>query len=308
MKRNTEMNWLRTFVLVTVAALAAVGAAAQTAGNDSNDTEQLRIAALEALISAPPEKALPIAAKVLRGEYSEVLKSRALFVLSQIELPEAQQMLLDTAKTGTATLRTEAIRMIGIGGDTTALAGLKEIYAGGDDAIREAVLEAYLIADDAGAIYQVAIDATTDKEFEAAVGILGAMNARDELHRLREQLGTSESLIDAYSVAGDFESLRVLAIDNTDPEQQVQALHGLGVVGGDTANATLLEVYKGADSPDVRDAALQGMLISDYDDGVLQLFRDSQDANEKRELLRTLVNMDSDAVMEIIDSTFDGGQ
>jgi hypothetical protein len=50
------------------------------------------------------------------------------------------------------------------------------------------------------------------------------------------------------------------------------------------------------------------MLISDYDDGVLQLFRDSQDANEKRELLRTLVNMDSDAVMEIIDSTFDGGQ
>jgi hypothetical protein len=50
------------------------------------------------------------------------------------------------------------------------------------------------------------------------------------------------------------------------------------------------------------------MLIADYDDGVLQLFRESQDDEEKRRLLKTLVNMDSDAVMEIIDAQFDGEQ
>jgi len=302
------MHLLRTLTLITMVALAANGAIAQTAGITADDTEQLRMAALEALISAPPEKALPIAAKVLRGNYSDTLKSRALFVLSQIELPEAQQMLLDTAKTGTESLRTEAIRMIGIGGDTTALAGLKDIYAGGDNDIREAVLDAYLIADDADAVYQIAVAASDDEEFEAAVSILGAMNARDELHRLRDKLGSSESLIDAYSVAGDFESLRELAVNNTDPELQIQAIHGLGVAGGDKANATLLEIYKSAASPDVREAALEGMLISDYDEGVLQLFRESQDTDEKRRLLQTLVNMDSDAVMEIIDSTFDGTQ
>ncbi len=302
------MHLLRILALIAMFALAAAGAVAQTAGNSADDTEQLRMAALEALISAPPEKALPIAAKVLRGNYSDTLKSRALFVLSQIELPEAQQMLLDTAKTGTGSLRTEAIRMIGIGGDTTALAGLKDIYAGGDNDIREAVLDAYLIADDADAVYQIAVAASDDEEFEAAVSILGAMNARDELHRLRDKLGSSESLIDAYSVAGDFESLRELAVDNKDPEMQIQAIHGLGVAGGDKANATLLEIYKSAASPDVREAALEGMLISDYDEGVLQLFRESQDTDEKRRLLQTLVNMDSDAVMEIIDSTFDGTQ
>jgi HEAT repeat protein len=302
------MHLLRTLTLITMVALTANGAIAQTAGNTADDTEQLRMAALEALISAPPEKALPIAAKVLRGNYSDTLKSRALFVLSQIELPEAQQMLLDTAKTGTESLRTEAIRMIGIGGDTNALAGLNDIYAGGDDDIREAVLDAYLIADDADAVYQIAVAASDDEEFEAAVSILGAMNARDELHRLRNKLGSSESLIDAYSVAGDFESLRELAVDNKDPELQIQAIHGLGVAGGDKANATLLEIYKTAASPDVREAALEGMLIADYDEGILQLFRESQDADEKRRLLQTLVNMDSDAVMEIIDSTFDGTQ
>jgi HEAT repeat protein len=302
------MYLLRTLTLIIAVALAAAGARAQTAGNADDDTEQLRMAALEALISAPPEKALPIAAKVLRGNYSETLKSRALFLLSQIELPEAQQILLDTAKTGTGTLRTEAIRMIGIGGDATALAGLRDIYTGGDDDIREAVLDAYLIADDADAVYQIAVAASDDEEFEAAVSILGAMDARDELRQLRDKRGSSETLIDAYSVAGDFESLHELAVDNSDPELQIKAIHGLGVAGGDRANAALLETYKTAASPDVREAALEGMLIADYDEGVLQLFRESQDADEKEELLRTLVNMDSDAVLEIIDSTFDGGQ
>jgi hypothetical protein len=216
-------------------------------------------------------------------------------------------MMLDAARR-VRTLRTEAIRMIGIGGDATALAGLRDIYAGGDEDIREAVLDAYLIADDADAVYQIAVAASDEKEFEAAVSILGAMNARDELRQLRDRLGASESLIEAYSVAGDFESLRELAVDNTNPEQQIQAIHGLGVAGGDKANATLLEIYKTAGSKDVRDAALEGMLISDYDEGVLQLFRESKDADEKKRLLQTLVNMDSDAVMEIIDSTFDDAQ
>ncbi|HSD68528.1 MAG TPA: HEAT repeat domain-containing protein [Woeseiaceae bacterium] len=305
------MHFLRTVSVIAIAAFAVTGAAAQTADKSADDTEQLRITALEALASAPPEKALPIADKVLRGDYSKALKKRALFILSQVETPEAQQMLLDTAKTGSEELRSEAIRMIGIGGDPAALAGLKEIHASGDADVREAVLEAYLIADDAESVYQIAIDAKNAKdedEFEEAVNILGAMEARDELRRLRDQLGSSEELINAYSVAGDFESLRELAMDNTKPEQQVHALRGLGVVGGERANTTLLEIYRATDSPDVKEAALEGMLISEYDEGVLLLFRESKDAGEKQRLLRTLVNMDSDAVMEIIESTFDGAQ
>lgn len=302
------MHLLKILCVTAIAALAAAGAAAQTAGKNTDDAEQLRITALEALASAPPEKALPIAEKVLRGDYSDALKKRALFILSQAETPEANRMLLDVARSGDEKLRTEAIRMIGVGGDPDALAGLKDIYSSGDADIREAVLQAYLIADDAEAVYQVAIAARSGAEFEEAVNILGAMDARDELRRLREQLGSSEELINAYSVAGDFDSLRELAMDNSNPEQQVQAIHGLGVVGGAKADATLLEIYRAAGSPEVKEAALEGMLISDYDDGVLQLYRESQDAGEKERLLRTLVNMDSDAVMEIIESTFDGAQ
>jgi len=272
------------------------------------ESEQLKIAALEALMSSPPDRALPLVANVLAGDHSDEVKTRALFVLSQIDLPEAQTVLLDTARNGSGELRLEAIRMVGIGGNEEALTGLIEIYASGDGDVKESVLHAYLIADDSNSVYEIAANATSDEEFESAVGILGAMGASEELRKLRDREGDSESLIHAYAISGDFETLQVLATDTSNPERQVQAIQGLGIVGGDEVNAALLEIYRGSDSADVKEAALHGMLVADYDDGVLELFRASQDAGEKRELLRMLVMMDSDAALAIIDETLSGNQ
>ena len=44
-----------------------------------------------------------------------------------------------------------------------------------------------------------------------------------------------------------------------------------------------------------------------HDEGVLELFKSSQDAEEKTELLRMLVMMDSDAAMDAIEKALDGG-
>jgi hypothetical protein len=56
MKTNLQL------ALCAALLLLATGSLAQT-----DDTESLRMAALEALISAPPERALPIVDKVLAG-------------------------------------------------------------------------------------------------------------------------------------------------------------------------------------------------------------------------------------------------
>ena len=282
---------------------------AQSDDVDSVDeSEQLKIAALEALLSSPPDRALPLVAKVLAGDNSDEVKSRALFVLSQIDLPEAQSVLLDTARNGSGELKLQAIRMIGISGNAETLAGLTEIYATGDNDVKESVLHAYMIADDSNSVYEIAANATSDEEFESAIGILGAMGANDELRKLRDKGGNSESLIHAYAIAGDAESLQVLAMDNSKPEQQIQAIHGLGIVGGAEVDATLLEIYRTADSEEVKEAALHGMMIAGYDEGVLELFRASQDAEEKRDLLRLLVMMDSDAALVIIEETLNGNR
>jgi HEAT repeat protein len=266
-------------IIATIATLAVSTSLAQSAVSDVEDpNEVLKIAALEALISAPPERALPLVIKVLDANNTDEVKERALFVLSQIDLPEAQARLLDIARSSDPELSAEAVRMIGIGGNEDALAGLAELYGSGDQELREAVLEAYMIAGDVEAVYAIATNAADAEEFEGAVGMLGVMGAIDKLRALSENSGYTEELIQA-----------------------------LGIAGGDDVNATLMDIYRSAETDDIREAALEGMLISGYDEGVFELYKESNDINEKRDLLEMLSIMDSDRMMEVIDAALQGG-
>lgn len=300
------MNSLLNILLVTAALLLSTASVAQS--DTINDDEKLKIAALEALVAAPAERALPIVMKVLAGPHSNEVKQRALFILSQTNTAEAQDTLLRFAGEDSGELQVEAIRMIGIGGDKGALENLGSIYTAGDKEVREAVLEAYLIADDKTAVFEIAANADNKEDFEEAVNILGAMGARDELRELRSRAGISDTLIDAYAVSGDFDTLRELAMDSSDTDLQAQAIESLGIVGGNQVETTLVEIYRGAASDSIRSAALDGMLISGHDTGILELYRSSTDAAEKKELLEYLVMMGSDDVWNIIDSALDGNQ
>jgi HEAT repeat protein len=294
--------------IVTALALLLFATTAYAQTSDAEEQDSLKMAALEALITAPPERALPIVDKVLAGDNSTELKERALFILSQMDTAEAQSRLLAYARDSQGELQDEAIRMIGIGGDSEALAGLGDLYSNGNSDVREAVLQAYLIADDADAVFQIAANASDEEEFSDAVQMLGAMGAHDQLRELRGRAGLSESLIEAYAISGDATTLQELALDDSNPEIQLQAIEALGIVGGDDVGLTLVGLYQNATSADVKEAALDGLLISGDDSSVLELYRNSSDTAEKRELLEFLVMMGSDEVWDLIDSALDGAE
>jgi HEAT repeat protein len=294
--------------LLVIAAGLTLSATSIAQPEAADDAEELKLAALEALISAPPERALPLVNKVLAGDSSVDVKERALFILSQIEEPEAQSTLLRFAREEAGDLQAEAIRMIGIGGDKEALASLGEIFQSGDREVRDAVLEAYLIAEDKQAVFEIAANTDNEDDFEQAVDMLGAMGAHDELRELRSRTGMSDSLINAYAISGDLDTLRELALDGSNIELQAQAIEAMGIVGGDQVNTTLVEIYQGATSDEIREAALDGLLIAGHDAGVLELYRASENSAEKKELLERLIMMGSDDVWTIVDSALDGGQ
>jgi len=305
-------RWKLTLLLLALLAFGST--AAQDVDVDVNgpnvnyDREDLKLIALEALMSAPEDKALPIVLKLLDGDESDEIKEHALFILSQIDQPEAHAKLLEIAGDGEGETRLEAIRMIGIGGNDEALAGLAAMYSSGNEDVREAVLEAYLIAGDEDAVYQLAANATSEEEFEDAVDILGAMGARDALRKLRDRGGASEELIDALAVSGDYEALSEMATDGSDIERQALAIEALGIVGGNNVNDLLVTIYRDAESDYVREAALDGLLIANHDEGVMQLYRESTDIHEKAELLETLSVMGSDLLFEVIDAALQGDQ
>jgi len=299
------MKTLAKLTLIGAALFFAAPGLAQSDDRAAND--ELKLAAVEALITAPDDRALPLLTKVLEGDHSDEIKEAALFILSQIDRPEAQSTLLEFATAGSGDLQLEAIRMIGIGGNAEGMSNLMSIYESGDSEAREAVLEAFMIAGDKEAVFEIAKIAEGD-DFEEAVEMLAVMGAREELRELRSTKGVSEALIEACAISGDFACLRELAADDSDIEMQTEAIEAMGIVGGDEVSAALFEIYQAASAPEIREAALDGMMISGDDAGLLKLYRASTDSTEKKELLEYLVMTGSDEVWAIIDDALDGNE
>lgn len=271
-----------------------------------NYDEELALAALEGLMAQPGERALPIIKKVLAGQQSQLVKQRALFVLSQIDSPEAQQILMQSARSTDPAMRGEAIRAIGIGGDSKSLDALQEIYVAGSADVKDDVLQAWLIAGRKEAVYQAAVNAKSEEEANRAIRILGAMGATEELRKLGDRPNASSGLVEAYAISGDLASLRKIAEGNDNGALRLDAVRKIGIIGSDAANAALREIYARTSDSEIRDAALQGMLISGDDQGVLALYRAAKSSEEKRTLMRHLSMMDSDAALKAIDQALEG--
>jgi hypothetical protein len=298
--------------LTTLAALALCGTAfaqapaARPAGANQGADQELAMAALEGLMSQPSERALPIIKKVLAGSQPTTVKKRALFVLSQLDSAEAQQILMQTSRSADAGMRGEAIRAIGIGGDAKSVAALQEVYAAGDDDVKEDVLQAWLIADRKDLVLQAALNAKSEEDANRAIRTLGAMGATEELRKLGDRPNAASGLVEAYAISGDLASLRKLVDGNGDRSMRIDAVRKIGIVSGEEARTALRDIYTRSTDADIKEAALQGMLIAGDDQGVLALYRASKSVEEKRALMRTLALIDGDAALEAIDAALEG--
>jgi HEAT repeat protein len=272
------------------------------------DEESLAVAALEGLMSQPSERALPLLKKVLGGRQSALVKRRALFVLSQVDAPDAQALLVETARSSDPALRSEAIRSIGISGNPKTLPVLQQIYQGGDAKTKRQVLQAWLISGSKNEVYQAVINAKADKDANDAIRTLSAMGARDELRKLGETRRPTRNLVEAYAIAGDLQSLRKIVDGSGEMSARRDAVSKIGIIHSEQARAALREIYSGTKDNEIRAAALQGMLIGNDEQGVLALYRASKNAEEKRALLRTLSIMNGDAALQAIDAALEGKQ
>jgi len=292
------------YSILTALLLVASGL---TFAQKPTDQEELALAAMEGLMAQPPERAMPIIKKVLSGPQSTLIKKRALFVLSQIDTPEANEILLQTSRsTADEALRREAIRSIGIGGNDKTLAGLLEVYKAGNDDVKKEVLEAWMIAGRKEEVYQAALHARSQEEASEAIHMLSVMGAVDELRKLGDRPNASGQLVEAYAISGDLQSLRKIAAGSGDLEVRTEAVQKIGIISNDAARAALHDIYTRSTEREIKDAALQGLLIADDEKGVLALYRAATTPEEKRTLLRTLTMMDGDAALEAIDAALEG--
>jgi HEAT repeat protein len=282
----------------------AVKAAETAAGSSDEDIAEI---AVEGLMNAPPERAVPLLKKVLQSRHSDKVKKRALFVLSQIDEDAALDSVVDVAKNSNdPALREEAIRMLGVSGDDRAIKRLGELYATSKDAReKRAIIQAWLVADRKDLILASARNEPDSSVRHAAIEALGALDASSELKQLfdtTKDAANQREIIQALGVAGDVKSLAAIA-ESTQPDDiRVEAIHALGVAGDEGGSAALVKLYAKANSPTLREAVLQGLLIAGDSDELLQLYKQAKTKEEKQALLRIITETSSDAALDVIEA------
>jgi HEAT repeat protein len=266
------------------------------------DDESLALTAIEGLMAAPPERAIPLLKRVVAGPQSLRVKQRALFVLGQFDKPEAVAILVELARSANLSMKCEAIRSIGIGGNPEALAALAAVHASADAPVRKEVLKALMIAGRKADVLQIAKNAKTEAEADEAIHTLSVMGATAELRELGGNPKSGRKLVKAYALTRDLQSLRGIASSAEDMAVRVDAVRSMGLIGDEAAKTALRNLYTQSKEQPLREAALEGLLICGDQAGVLALYRAATSSEEKRRLLRQLSIMGGDAALDAIDA------
>jgi hypothetical protein len=135
--------------------------------------------------------------------------------------------------------------------------------------------------------------------------MLGVMGATDELRKLGDKPNAASGLVDAYALSGDLASLRKIAEGGGARPVRIDAVRKIGLIDSDAARAALRDIYSHSTDAELKDAALQGMLIVGDEQGVLALYKSAKTTDEKRVLLRTLTTMDGDVALQAIDAALE---
>lgn len=295
--------------LADAQSLLGAPAAATSVAADAAEREDLVESALAGLLSAPPERALPLLQRVIAGNYSARSKERALFVLSQIDDPQASAQILQIARSGEPELRDRAIRMLGMSGNDAARQALQTLYRDSSElTVRQSVLHAWMITADSASVLQAAQTDPSTKLRAEAVRLLGAMGALDELRQLLSastDADVQESALDALGIAGASDDLVAVATGKAALPLRMQALRGLGIAG---AGEQLVALYPRLESAELKAAAREGLLISGHQSGLRQLYNAAQDRDEKRELLKLISLLGGDDALDAIEQAIEEGE
>jgi tetratricopeptide (TPR) repeat protein len=138
-------RWIKDASALEVEMRAATGDPVNAGAYGDDD---LKLLALNSLMTSDPDKALPILKRLLTSNNSPQLKDRAMFVLAQNPSPEARKLLSDMARNSSNhDLQLKAVRYMGMMGNQENRKELASIYSSSSDpGTKRAILEAFMIS------------------------------------------------------------------------------------------------------------------------------------------------------------------
>ena len=285
-------------------------ASGQRPAPERESDEDLKLMALNALLTSNAEQAIPMLEKFLSSGASPKLRNRALFILTQSGSPRGRAVVADIARGKShPDLQRTAVKYLGLFGGDESRKLLSEIYASTDEVdVKKAVLQAYMTSGNKAGVLAAARGEKSPEMRRAAIRQLGPMGATSELwelYRSDPSIEVRKDIIQALFVGGGGERIAELARTETSPELRRTAVRTLGLMGREQTGASLVAFYQSDKDPEVRREALRGLFIQGNAPALVQLARAEKDPALRRDIVQQLSLMGGnkeamDYLMEIL--------
>jgi len=281
-------------------------ASGKPVGPESADDEEMKLMALNGLLSSDPDRAMPLLEKLLHSSQSPKIKERAMFVLTQSGSSKARQLVVQIAKGGSnPDLQMKAVHYLGVMG---AKQELGEVYtATSDIEVKRAVLHGLMVG---GAKEQLFAAAKGEKNPDLrrdAIHWLGTMGADSELWQLYQNepvTEVKEQIVHSLFIGGKTDRLLEIAKTAKEPEIRQQAIHWLGASGSHQAGDVLAVMYTNESNPEVKGQIIHALFIQNNGKALVEIARKENNVELKKQIVHWLSVMKSkegmDYLMEIL--------
>ncbi len=268
--------------------------------------EDLKLMAINGLMNADPERAVPLLDKILKSNSSPRLKDRALFVLTQNKSPQGQQLLLSIAKGGSnPDLQLRALNYLAMAGNKNIAAEIAAIYSSSHNpAIKKQALSSLMMAKASDELFNIA-RAEQDPELRAeAIRYLGMLRQSDKLFQLYQTGAARETVIESMFLLGDPARLLEIARNEKDPKLRARAINSLGMMHSTQAGEGLVAMYGTEQDPGVKNEIVNALFIQRNAKALVDIARKESNPEMKRDIVQKLTMMRSkeatDYMMELL--------
>lgn len=277
-KRFPSSRWINDSKALLIDVRQATG---QPVSPDKAGDEELKLIALNSLMTRDPEKAIPMVEQMLSGSASPKLKERGLFVLAQSASPRARTLLGEMAKgKGNPDLQLKALDYLGTfsGGPDVPL--LVDVYrTSGDIDVKKRVIRSLAATGRRGLAFTYGGDGYSNFELSGEV----MEQAREALERSRADIERARADMEAR-VSAEVDRQRVTARTS-----------------GSSSSASSASASSGSSSAAKaeRDKARQAK-AKEASDALWQIYQTESTLELKREILSNLrFNSQSDRLVQI---------
>ena len=202
-------------------------------------------------------------------------------------------------------LRRMAIEFLAASGEVRKLEEL--IGDSSSPEFQNLLLEAYMISGEKEPVLKIARGDGPAELRRTAIEFLGMMGESDALMELYQSESDPElrgAVLESLAISGNHAFLREVLRVEKDPDIRAEAIRALGYTGQGDADE-LLAIYRAEKNQEVREAALEGLMMQGNVEALIELAREEKDPEIKKAIVEMLASTGSekavDYLMELID-------